>query len=81
MEYGFSHVTLQGDLGICHAALGDMDKAFNYLNEAYEKHIATIFYPLRYPHYKLLNEDERYWQLLEKMGLKKYYEKDRNRDT
>ena len=72
------HVTLQGDLGICHAALGDMDKAFYYLNEAYEKHVGTIFFPLRYPYNKLLNKDERYWQLLEKMGLKKYYEKDRN---
>ena len=72
------HVTLQGDLGICHAVLGDMDKAFFYLNEAYEKHVATIFFPLRYPHNELLNKDERYWQLLDKMGLKKYYEKERN---
>ncbi|HET9823817.1 MAG TPA: adenylate/guanylate cyclase domain-containing protein, partial [Chitinophagaceae bacterium] len=72
------HVTLQGDLGICHAALGDLDKAFYYLNEAYEKHVATIFFPLRYPHNEHLNKDERYWQLLDKMGLKKYYEKDRD---
>ena len=72
------HVTLQGDLGICYAALGDMDKAFSYFNAAYEKHIGTIFFPLRYPHNKFLYKDERYWELLDKMGLKKYYEKDRN---
>jgi adenylate cyclase len=68
------HVTLQGDLGICYAALGDMEKTFYYLNAAYEKHVGTIFFGIRYPLNEFLKKDERFWQLLEKMGLKKYYE-------
>lgn len=68
------NVTLQGDLSICHAVLGDMDKAFFYINAAYEKHVGTIFFGIRYPLSEFLNEDDRFWQLLEKMGLKKYYE-------
>ena len=71
-------VTLQGDLAVCHAALGELDKAFYYINAAYEKHVGTIFFGLRYPINELMNKDERYWQLLDKMGLKKYYEKDRS---
>jgi adenylate cyclase len=70
-------VALQGDLAICHAVLGDFDKTFYYLNAAYEKHVGTIFFPLRYPLNEFLNKDERYWQLLDKMGLRPYYEKDR----
>jgi len=68
------HVTLQGDLGICYAALGDMDKTFYYLNAAYEKHVGTIFFGIRYPLSEFLKKDERFWQVLEKMDLKKYYE-------
>ena len=73
------NVTMEGDLGICYAVLGDMDKAFYYLDAAYEKRVGTIFFGLRYPLNKFLEKDERYWQLLDKMGLKKYYEKERNR--
>ncbi|HKC36450.1 MAG TPA: hypothetical protein VKB95_10325, partial [Chitinophagaceae bacterium] len=67
-------VTLQGDLALCFSALGDLDKAFYYLNLAYEKRSGTIFFCIRYPINIFLIKDERYWQLLEKMGLKKYYE-------
>jgi len=51
---------------------------FTISNAAYEKHVGTIFFRLRYPLSELLNKDQRYWQLLDKMGLKKYYEKDRD---
>jgi adenylate cyclase len=68
------HVTLQGDIAICYAVLGDMDKTFYYFNAAYEKHVGTIFFGIRYPFNEFLEKDERFWQLLEKMGLKKYYE-------
>jgi TolB-like protein/Tfp pilus assembly protein PilF len=68
------HVTLQADLAICYAALGDLDKSFYYLNAAYEKHVGTIFFGIRYPLNEFLKKDERFWQLLDKMGLKKYYE-------
>jgi TolB-like protein/class 3 adenylate cyclase/Tfp pilus assembly protein PilF len=69
-----SKITLDSDLAHCYAALGDMDKAFYYLNDCYEKHLGTIMYAFRNPLNQLFNKDERFWQLLEKMGLKKYYE-------
>ena len=72
------NVTLQGDIGICYAALGDIDKTFYYFNAAYEKHVGTIFFGIRYPFNEFLKKDERFWQLLDKMGLKKYYENGRN---
>ena len=71
------NVTMYPDLISCYAALGDMDKAFYYLNLAYEKH-GSIFFVIRYPINTFLKEDERFWQLLDRMGLKKYYEEERN---
>ena len=69
-----STVALYGDLCVCHAALGDLDKAFYYLDLCYEKKAGIIFFAIRYPINSFLKKDERYWQLLERMGLKKYYE-------
>ena len=71
-------ITLDSDLACCYAALGDMDKAFYYLDLCYQKHLGTIMYALRYPLNRFFNKDERYWELLNKMGLKKYYESERN---
>jgi len=72
-----SNVSLDVDLSACYAALGDMDKAFHYLNAAYEKQVGSLIYVLRYPLNLLFNKDDRYWQLLERMGLQQYYEKER----
>ncbi len=68
------HVSLHGDLISCYSLLGDLDKAFYYLNDAFEKHAGSIFFGIRYPINSILKKDERFWELLEKMGLKKYYE-------
>jgi len=65
---------LEGNISLCFSALGDMDKAYYYMDLAYEQHAGTIFFGLRYPLNTFLKKDERFWQLLEKMGLKKYYE-------
>ncbi|HKB44573.1 MAG TPA: hypothetical protein VKC90_09285, partial [Chitinophagaceae bacterium] len=73
-----STVALYCDLGICHAALGDLDKAFYYMNLAYEKKAGIILFAIRYPINTFMKKDERFWQLLERMGLKDYYEKNRN---
>ena len=73
-----STVALYCDLGICHSALGDLDKAFYYMNLAYEKKAGIILFAVRYPLNTFLKKDERFWQLLERMGLKDYYEKERN---
>jgi tetratricopeptide (TPR) repeat protein len=55
--------------------LGDLDKAFFYFNAACDKHVGSALFWLRYPISKLLGHDERYWQILEKLELRKYYEK------
>jgi TolB-like protein len=70
-------IDLDSELSNGYAALGDMDKAFHYLNSCYEKRAGSIMFCLRYPLNTLFSKDERFWQLLEKMNLKKYYEDDK----
>jgi adenylate cyclase len=72
------NVALYAELTACYAVLGDMDKTFYYLNLAYEKHAGSIFFCIRHPINTFLKKEERFWQLLERMGLKKYYEEKRN---
>jgi len=67
-------IDLDSELSNGYAASGDMDKAFYYLNSCYEKRAGSIMFCLRYPQNILFAKDPRYWQLLEKMDLKKYYE-------
>jgi len=69
-------IDLDSELANGYAALGDMDKAFYHLNACYEKRAGSIMFCLRYPLNLLYTKDDRFWQLLEKMGLKKYYEGD-----
>jgi len=69
------NASLDSDLAGSYAALGDLDKAFYYLNACYEKQVGNILYCLRYPLNRLFQSDERYWQILDRIGLKKYYEK------
>jgi tetratricopeptide (TPR) repeat protein len=71
-----ANVDLDSELSNGYAALGDMDKAFYYLNSCYEKRAGSIMFCLRYPLNLLFAKDERFWQLLEKMGLKKYYQEE-----
>jgi adenylate cyclase len=68
-----SKIDLDSELANGYAAIGDMDKAFYHLNACYEKKAGSIMFCLRYPLNLLYTNDERFWQLLEKMGLKKYY--------
>jgi len=69
-------IDLDSELANGYAALGDMDKAFYHLNSCYEKRAGSIMFCLRYPLNLLYTKDDRFWQLLEKMGLKKYYEEE-----
>lgn len=73
-----STVALYGDLCVCYAALGDLDKAIYYLKQGREKNVGTIWFAIRYPLNAFLKNDKRFWQLLEGMGLKDYYEKEGN---
>jgi hypothetical protein len=72
-----AQVSLDADLAFCYAALGDLDKAFYHLYACYEKRVGNIMFSIRYPLSQMLNKDERFWQLLERMGLKQYYENQR----
>jgi tetratricopeptide (TPR) repeat protein len=69
-----ANVDLDSELSNGYAASGDMDKAFYYLNSCYEKRAGSIMFCVRYPLNLLFNKDKRFWQLLEKMKLKQYYE-------
>jgi adenylate cyclase len=67
-------VDLDSELANGYAAIGNMDKAFYHINRCYENRAGSIMFCIRYPLNKLFSKDERFWQLLEKMNLKKYYE-------
>jgi adenylate cyclase len=71
------NIDMDSELANGYAALGDMNKAFHHVNACYEKKSGSIMFCLRYPLNVLYMKDERFWQLLEKMGLKKYYEAER----
>jgi tetratricopeptide (TPR) repeat protein len=70
-------IDLDSELANGYAASGDMDKAFHHLNACYEKRAGSVMFCLRYPLNILYMKDDRFWQLLEKIGLKKYYEQER----
>lgn len=72
------NVSLQTDIGLGFLVSGDPDRAFSYLHDAYEKRAGTIFFAMRYPINRILIKHERYWQLLERMGLTRYYEDEWN---
>jgi len=74
-------INLDSELSNGYAALRDMDNAFYYLNSCYEKNAGSIMFCLRYPLNLLWMKDERFWQLLEKMGLKKYYEEEKKQNA
>jgi len=78
---GDAKIDLDSELANGYAALGDMDKAFYHLNSCYEKRAGSIMFSLRYPVNLLFVKDERFWQLLEEMALKKYYEKEKIQDA
>ncbi len=50
-------------------ALGNVDKAFYYLNQAVDKGLGPISYVLEYPQYKNVKKDPRYKELLRKQGF------------
>lgn len=63
-------LNLSLDYAVIHAALGENDKAFEYLNKAVDEKLgAILFIKTMFPIDKL-KSDPRYDQLLERMGLK-----------
>ena len=74
---GDAKIDLDSELANGYAAIGDINKAFYHLNACYEKRAGSIMFCLRYPINLLYMKDERFWELLEKIGLRKYYEGER----
>jgi adenylate cyclase len=50
-------------------ALGNVDKAFYYLNQAVDKRMGPVSYVLEYPQYNSVKKDPRYKELLRKQGF------------
>jgi tetratricopeptide (TPR) repeat protein len=56
-------------MGIAYAALGDTDKAFEWLDKSYEMHEESLCSLLIEPKLDSLRKDKRFKELLEKVGL------------
>ena len=52
-----------------YAADGNRDKAFEYLEKAYQSQITELILAVRYPGFDLLRSDPRYADLMRRMGL------------
>jgi tetratricopeptide (TPR) repeat protein len=62
------HVPLK-EIAIVHAALGDPDRAFEYLDRAYEEERASLFYITADDSFEPLHSDPRWEELLWRLGL------------
>jgi serine/threonine protein kinase/Flp pilus assembly protein TadD len=59
-------------LAVAYAALGDKDRAFEWLNRAAEAHDGLLCYLQVVPTYDSLRDDPRYTELLDRLGLTPY---------
>jgi len=57
-------------LAMGHAALGDMDKAFESLERAYQARSAGLIYLHLDPGYESLRGDARYAEMVNRIGLR-----------
>jgi hypothetical protein len=53
-----------------HAAVGDMDKAFESLEKAYQARSAGVIYLHLDPGYEPLRSDPRYAEMVSRIGLR-----------
>jgi tetratricopeptide (TPR) repeat protein len=58
-------------IGEVYAGLGEKEKAFEWLNKAYEEHAGQMIFIKFDPCFKNLHSDPRYKELLKKMGWEK----------
>lgn len=67
--------SLDLDFAVVYMGLSQMDKVFAHLNNAIDKHhILTMAYLASDPLFDELKADERYWDLIRKLGLDAYIE-------
>ena len=62
-------------IAVLYIALGEVDKAFEWLDKAYEERDGSLIYITVPPPFDSVRSDPRYKQLLEKMGLGHLLEK------
>ena len=67
-------VTTHMDMVLAYSFIGDMDKAIEYLYKAEKSKQNLILYLAVHPVRNFLEKDDRYFKLLEKHGLRKYYD-------
>ena len=60
---------LDGDIAAIWWGLGDVDKAFYYLNQCVDKKMGPPSYFLEYPAYREIKKDPRYEELKKRMGM------------
>jgi len=59
--------SLNIDIAVVYAGIGDIDKVFEYLNKAYEERSGGILF-IRNPNWDVIHNDPRYHDLVKKMG-------------
>lgn len=68
-------VVLHMDFAFLYSGMKELDLAFQYLNKTYDQRMGIaclgMIFCIRYPMLKELKSDERFTQLLQKMGLNK----------
>jgi tetratricopeptide (TPR) repeat protein len=68
-------VILHMDFAFLYSGMNELDLAFQYLNKTYEQRMGIaclgMIFCIRYPMLKELKSDQRFTQLLQKMGLNK----------
>jgi len=60
---------VDADLAGVWFALGDLDKAFYYVNKTIDKRMGPVSYFLEYPTFKTIKNDPRYRELLKRIGV------------
>lgn len=58
---------IDADLAAAWFTLGDLDKAFYYINQCVDKRMGPVNYFLEFPAYKGVKDDPRYEELIKKM--------------
>ena len=60
---------VEADLAAIWFGLGDLDKAFYYINICVDKRMAPASYFLEYPAYKGVKQDPRYGELMRRIEV------------
>jgi TolB-like protein/Flp pilus assembly protein TadD len=63
------HLSLEVDFAMVHAALGEFDQAFPFLEEAADKRLAEVLFSVNSSMWKEVRKDSRYWDIITRHGL------------